>query len=224
MSLDPKLAQTPMLARNLCARLCHDLGGAVGTLGGTLDLVEPGTADAEMLGLARDTAAELRQRLLLYAAAWGGAAEPADGPRLGLLLRAAPAAARVAFRLDRLSPGCPLPAALVPLALNAALLAAEALPRGGGVTLAGSAAGVLASPEGRDAAWPPALLALLRQEGPRQEGLQREGGAAGPRQVLAPLLLGLAAEAGWAVSLGPGAAAGVPPLWLGPAGSPPPAG
>jgi len=42
------------LARTLSARLCHDLGGAVGTLAGTLDLV--GEGDAEMLGLAREAA------------------------------------------------------------------------------------------------------------------------------------------------------------------------
>ena len=117
------------LARTLSARLCHDLGGAVGALAGTLDLV--GEGDAELLGLARDTATALRQRLRLYAAAWGGAAADADGASLALLLEAAPAAPRVRFRLDHLAPGGRLAAALVPLALNAALLGAEALPRGG---------------------------------------------------------------------------------------------
>ncbi len=55
----------PSLARLLAARLCHDLGGAVATLAGTLELVEPG--DPAMLELARETAQALRLRL--YAAA-----------------------------------------------------------------------------------------------------------------------------------------------------------
>lgn len=197
------------LARLLCARLCHDLGGAVGTLSGTLDLV--GQGDGDMLGLARDTAAGLRQRLRLYAAAWGGAEEDAGAEELAALLAAAPAAPRVRFLLDHLSAGWTLPAALVPLALNAALLAAEALPRGGTVTLAGSAAdGLVVCPEGRDAAWPPGLLALLG--GGREEAALGEG----PRRVVAPLLLRLAAEAGWGVSLAQGSDGGPPPLVLGP--------
>ncbi|MCB4821815.1 histidine phosphotransferase family protein [Roseicella aerolata] len=197
------------LARLLSARLCHDLGGAVGTLSGTLDLA--GEGDAEMLGLARDTAAGLRERLRLYAAAWGGAAEDADGESLARLLRSAPASPRVRFRLDHLAAGGLLPAILVPLALNAALLGAEALPRGGTVTLAGSAEdGLVVCPEGHGASWPAGLLALLG--GGLAEALQ-----AGPRRVVAPLLLALATEAGWTVSLAHGAAGGVPPLLLGPA-------
>jgi histidine phosphotransferase ChpT len=198
------------LARTLSARLCHDLGGAVGTLAGTLDLV--GEGDAEMLGLAREAATVLRQRLRLYAAAWGGATADADGASLARLLESAPAAPRVSFRLDHLAPGGTLPAALVPLALNAALLAAEALPRGGTVSVAGSAAaGLVVCPEGRDAAWPAGLLALLGGA-PASAALQD-----GPRRVLAPLLLGLAEEAGWAVALAQGGKPGVPPLLLGPA-------
>ncbi|MFZ4408942.1 MAG: histidine phosphotransferase family protein [Paracraurococcus sp.] len=198
------------LARTLSARLCHDLGGAVGALAGTLDLV--GEGDAELLGLARDTATALRQRLRLYAAAWGGAAADADGASLALLLEAAPAAPRVRFRLDHLAPGGRLAAALVPLALNAALLGAEALPRGGTVSLAGSAAaGLVVGLDGRDAAWPAGLLALLGG-GPVDVAL-----AEGPRRVLAPLLVGLAAEAGWAASLAHGPATVPPALLLGPA-------
>lgn len=203
MRLDAQLAQT------LCARLCHDLGGAVGTLAGTLDLL--GESDAGMLALARETASGLRQRLRLYAAAWGGAAEEADAEHLRMLLEGAPAASRVRFVLEPFSAGGPLPAALVPLALNAALLGAEALPRGGTVTLAGSAEdGFLVRPEGREAAWPPGFIALLG-------GCRADPAAAGPRRVLAPWLLGLAAAAGWTASLAQGAEPGAPPLVLAPA-------
>ena len=204
MRMDAQLAQT------LAARLCHDLGGAAGTLAGTLDLAEEG--DAEMLGLARETAGILRQRLRLLAMAWGGAAADAGAATLAGLLAAAPAAPRVGFRLDHLSPDGDLPAALVPLALNAALLGAEALPRGGTVTLEGTpATGLVVRIEGRDAAWPPGLLALLA--GDDLAAALRQG----PRRVLAPLLLALAAEAGWALSLVQGRDPGTPSLLLGPA-------
>ena len=199
------------LARTLAARLCHDLGGAAGTLAGTLELV--GEGDAEMLDLARDTATVLRQRLRLFAAAWGGAAADTDAAGLAQLLAAAPAAPRVGFRLDHLAPGAALPARLVPLALNAALLGAEALPRGGTVTLTGSPAkGLMVCLDGRDAAWPAGLLALLGGAPPGV--VLREG----PRRVLAPLLLALAADTGWVLSLAQetGAGTGAPPLLLGP--------
>lgn len=207
MRMDAQLA--PTLAQTLAARLCHDLGGSIGTLAGTLDLLEAG--EAEMLDLAREAAATLRQRLRLFALAWGGAAADMAAADLAALLAAAPAAPRVAFQLDHAWPGVDLPAALVPLALNAALLGAEALPRGGTVRLAGSpAVGMLVSLEGRDAAWPAGLLALLA--GGTAEALLRDG----PRRVLAPLLVAMVAEAGWEISLVQGGGTGAPPLLLGP--------
>ena len=90
------------------------------------------------------------------------------------------------FRLDHLAPGAHLPAALVPLALNAALLAAEALPRGGTVQLSRlrrrpgwSSAPRAATPPGRPGCWRCSAAARPR---PRCRS--------GPRRVLAPLLLG----------------------------------
>jgi histidine phosphotransferase ChpT len=201
MSLDARLART------LCARLCHDLGGAVGTLAGTLDLA--GEHGGEMLALSQETATVLRQRLRLYTAAWGGPGGEADAAGLAGLLEGAPAWPRVRFALDRLAPGTMLPAPVVPLALNAALLAAEALPRGGTVVLSGSAeVGLVAWPDGLGATWPAPLLPLL---GGTPPGDTVEGG---PRRILGPLLLALAAEAGWEVSLGLASGDGVPPLTL----------
>lgn len=191
------------LARTLCARLCHDLGGMVATLAGMLDLLE-GEDGSEMLALSRETATTLRQRLRLYAAAWGSPGEEMDVATLGTLLEGSPARPRVRFALDDLSAGAGLPGAVVPLALNAAMLGAEALPRGGVVHLGGSAGeGLVVLPEGRDATWPVPLTGLLAGADPAEV---LEGG---PRRLLAPLLLTLAAEAGWEVSLGlggPGAA------------------
>lgn len=203
MSLDPRLS------RLLTARLCHDLGGAVGTLEGTMGLVVPG--DPTMLELAQETATMLRLRLHLYTAAWAGGATDLDPGGLVALLQGAPASPRVRFAADGLPAGQVLPAALVPIALNAALLGAEALPRGGSVALSGDAErGLAIRPEGLAAAWPPALPGALAGEAP--DALL--GG--GPRTVLVPLLLALAAEAGWRVSLGAAPDAGCAPLLVGP--------
>lgn len=205
------MPQHTSLARLLAARLCHDLGGAVSTLAGTLDLADPG--DPSMLDIARESAQTLRARLRLYAAAWGISATELDGAGLEALLAAAPASPRVRFAAEQVAPGGSLPAALVPIALNAALLGAEALPRGGMVHLQGDAtSGLLVWPEGASAAWPPALLGAL--SGQPLDRLLEEG----PRRVLVPLLLEFAAEAGWQVSLGLGgpAAAGCAPLSVAP--------
>lgn len=198
------------LGRMHVARICHDLGGIVGTLGGTLDLV--GGDDPTMQDLLRDSAQTLRQRLRLYAAAWGGGAEAMDAIRLRELLLGAPASPRVGFDLDGVAPGSALPPALVPLVLNVALLGTEALPRGGTVRLSGDPGrGFSVLPEGRAAAWPPALLRALAGNDPL--ALLEEGG---PRRMLAPLVVMLAAEAGWSVSLALGApgAEGAAPLLL----------
>ncbi|MCO6418015.1 hypothetical protein JYK14_17880 [Siccirubricoccus sp. KC 17139] len=182
------------LSRLVAARLCHDLGGVVGGLSGTLDMLDQG--DAEMLALSRESVGALRQRLRLYAAAWGAQGGPLDAPALAALLSGAPASPRVRFEVPALSPAAPVPAALVPLVLNAALLGAEALPRGGLVHLAGDAeAGFTILPEGRNAAWPAGMLRLLADDD--LEAALEEG----PRRVVLPLLVTLAGEAGYALSL-----------------------
>lgn len=200
------------LGRLHVARLCHDLGGIAGTLGGTLDLL--GGDDPGLQDLLRETAQALRLRLRLYAAAWGASAPDLDPAQLAELLQGAPAVPRVGFDLEGLAPGTALPAGLVPLALNAALLGAEALPRGGTVHLGGDVRqGFTVLPDGRAAAWPPALLRAL--SGNDAAALLEEGG---PRRMLAPLVIMLAAEAGWGASLALGApgADGAAPLLLQP--------
>ena len=68
------------LARTLVARMTHDLGSPLGTLVGMLEMLGNGTKDenAEMLEIARQAAGDLRSRLALQRAAWGGGGEPAD--------------------------------------------------------------------------------------------------------------------------------------------------
>lgn len=182
-----------MLAESLAARLCHDLGGAVGTLAGTLDLVEG--EGGEMLELARETAVALRARMRLYAAAWGGGAEAGGRVEIAELLVGCSAAPRVRFDVAGLPDGPMLPAGLVPVVLNAAMLAVEALPMGGVVALAGDARGVVVTAAGRRAGWPMDLPELLAAADAATLA------AAGPRRVLLPVLLAQLARLGWAGAL-----------------------
>ena len=199
------------LAEVLAARLTHDLGSPLGTLAGMLDLLEDG--DPEMLAVARQAAADMRARLALQRAAWAGGAEATDAAGLLALLAGSAAAQRVRFVLEGPYFAAPLPAVQVPLLLNAALLAAEALPRGGVVTLAGSAGQVLLLPAGRNAAWPAETLALLAGRASLPVGLP-----VGPRQVVAPLLLAQAAAQGCTLALLPATGPGVAALLLAPLG------
>ncbi|MBP0444901.1 hypothetical protein J8J14_08900 [Roseomonas sp. SSH11] len=188
------------LAQDLCARICHDLGGPLGALSGALDLVE--AAPDEALSVARDGADAMRRRLRLWRAAAGAGTGPLGREDLAGLLDGTLANGRVRTDLSGL-PGTPLPEALAQAVLVAAMLGGEALPRGGVVHLAGDETGLAIWPEGRNAAWPTALTAVLAGTPP-----------GGPREVLAPLLARVAALAGMEISLAMGGGAAIPPLTL----------
>ncbi|MDW8400022.1 MAG: histidine phosphotransferase family protein [Acetobacteraceae bacterium] len=171
------------LAQDLAARICHDLGGPVGMVAGMLDLAP----DAEALATAREGAAELRRRLLLWRAAAGGAGPVplSDLAPLtqGLLAGGRATLAVAAESAPRAEAGR--------LLLLAAMVAGEALPKGGAVEIAAAGEGFVVLADGPLLRWPPALLA----------GLAGEDVEAGPRSVLPRLLLSLASAQGWRVEL-----------------------
>lgn len=173
------------LAQDLAARICHDLGGPVGTIGGMLDLAAAG--DAEAVAAAKDAARELCRRLLLWRAA-AGAAGPVPLPEVPALARGLLGGGRAELRLP---PAAEAPAEAGQMLLLAAMVAAEALPKGGVVEIAADGAGFLVLAEGPLRRWPPALLA----------GLAGEAVAPGARSVLPRLLLALAERHGWRVAL-----------------------
>jgi len=152
------------LAEIISARLCHDLSGSIGTLVTSLEMAADGSADAgEALEIAQQAAHALQGRLRFIRAAWAvdGAELDADAI-LGYCI-ALPQARKLSFRLDQLSGTlCP------PMSrglLNLILLGAEALPRGGTLTLAGDAVnGVLMTIDGLHAAWPAEFAALMNDE------------------------------------------------------------
>ena len=197
------------LAQALCARLCHDLGGPVGMVAAVLEMGlggdpggDPGggrAAGAEAAGeaaqIALESAQAIRARLRLWRAACGGDTGPMPAAGLAELLGPVLAGGRVSLHAA-LPAETVLPPAAAQLGLVAAMLAVEALPRGGVVQLAGSADELQLLLDGPNARWPSALTAALagRVEEPD------------PRTVLAPVLVNLAQAEGWRVSLafGPG--------------------
>jgi histidine phosphotransferase ChpT len=185
------------LAQDLAARICHDLGGPVGMVAGLLDLLD--APDAEAMASAREGVAELRRRLLLWRAATGGSGPvpPADLPALadGVV-----AGGRAAFTLHG---DIALPPEGGQILLLAAMVAGEALTKGGTVEIARESSDVLVLADGPLVRWPPALLALLAGEAAEP----------GARSVVPRLLLRLLAAHGWQAELLAGSE-DAPPLLL----------
>ena len=191
-----------MLAQALCARLCHELGGTIGSLMTVQEMGAGGGAEAE--AIARDAVETLRRRLNLFRALSGGSSDLLpDG--LADCLTGALGHGKVRLDLTSLAPGAMVPAPLVPTILAAILLAAEALPRGGAVELAGDPAGELAIiPIGPAVRWCDALTSLLSRGGTVPDIT--------PRHVLAHVLVIGAEAVGLNLSLALAASGGSAPL------------
>lgn len=190
------------LAEILCARLCHDLSGPLGTVAMALEMATehleaagPETQDVtETLGMAGEGARTLSNRLRLLRASWGGDGDPMDRARLAGLARGLPG--RVTVDLSGLECVEPLPPAVARLALNLLMLAAEALPAGGRATLSGSLSqGLVLVIDGAHAAWPAGLEVSIARPG------AIDLSALGPQGVQAPLTVLLASSVGLRLSM-----------------------
>jgi histidine phosphotransferase ChpT len=202
------LDQALRLTETLCARLCHDLASPLGSLAGAVEVAmeEPEAAE-EALAVAAESSRGLGARLRLLRAAWGGDAEALDGPALERLAEGLPP--RVRLDAAGLAPA-PFPPGAAGLVLNLLLLGAEALPRGGVVSLSGGReAGVVLAVAGPRAAWPEELAGLL-------SGAETVASALGqPRRVQAPFMALLARARGARLGFLPAPSDGQPaPLRL----------
>jgi histidine phosphotransferase ChpT len=183
------------LAELLSARMSHDLGGTIGTLAAALELaIDETPAPSEALSLAAEAADELSARLKLVRAAWGPTGEdlPPDG------VRALAAGLRDGHRmsLDIALPDDSLvPAPVGRIVLNLLLLAQEALPAGGAVTLSGTPDDLVVSISGPRAAWPAGLARCLTSEANAWAAVQDA------RSLQAPLTALLARSLGLRLSL-----------------------
>ncbi len=137
------------LAELLCARVCHDLSGPVGAAAAGAELFEDmaDCADAETLGLVAASAAGAAYRLKFFRAALGPAAsapQSASALRelidnyLSTLVSAASPGLQLAWAT---APPGQMDGATARLMLNLVLLAKDALPRGGRITV-GTEAGL----------------------------------------------------------------------------------
>jgi histidine phosphotransferase ChpT len=171
------------LAQDACAKLCHDLGGAVGTIAGALDFAAD---DPEAMALAVEAAGVLRRRLVLWRAALGGASEMSAGEAAGLVSDGLLAGGRTRLEVAPEAGAVALDGQGAQLLLLALAVGAEALPRGGTLRLAAFDGGLAVIPDGPNASWPAALPAALRGEP-----------MAGPRAVIASYLGALLAGSGW---------------------------
>jgi hypothetical protein len=121
-----------------------------------------------------------------------------------------PNARRLRLDVDALNPS-EVPAGVARLLLNLLLLAAESLPAGGTITLAGDpASDVLIRIEGQRAAWPKGLAAMLKNETAAWAALE------GPRTLQGPLTVLTAHDLGLGLSMliGIGQAQAAPPILL----------
>jgi len=195
------------LAQAVCTRLCHDLGGPAGALGGALEML--GEAPDEAAELARDAARIIERRLRFWRAAVGGTSGDLDAAALAELAEGLTLGRRARLDLEELEPGCQIPPELAQPLLLAMLLGIEALPRGGVLHVAGGAtSGFTLVPQGLGAAWPPGLPALVAGRAPPEPT---------PRAVVLPLLAAIATASGVRLDLAMGSGGGPSPLLLTPA-------
>lgn len=192
------------LAELMAARIFHDLGSPMASITAIL----PQATDPAAHAILMETAGELRSRMKLFAAAFGHG-DDLPWHELAVLLQGAPMAHRVRFEVPP-SSGL-MGSGRVRLMLSAALLSAEALPRGGVVRIVQAHDGeVTFLPDGRDAAWSPTFVELLA-DGSLEQALD-----GGPRRVLAPWVVTQAKAEGVELNFALGAGASLPPLLVTP--------
>lgn len=163
------------LAELLAMRLCHDLSGPLGTLMGSIDMVNE---DPEVAteALATEVSVSLAKRLRFLRAAWGGPTAALSTDELREIAQGLPQGRRVAVCFDNLSTAGAFPPAAARVMLNLLLLAAESLPGGGVVTVAGDPSrDVTVSIAGPRAAWPTRLAAFMVDEAAAWAALADEG-------------------------------------------------
>lgn len=148
----------------LSARLCHELVSPVGAINNGVELL--GDEDPDFAGdaikLIGQSARKAAQRLQFYRFAYGTAASASTGSTARDLAAGLLEGGKV--RCDWIAEAAALPAEWQRLACNILVLAAEALPRGGTVTvrpLPDGAAGVEVAAAGEAVNLTPELRAAL---------------------------------------------------------------
>lgn len=204
------------LAELLAVRLCHDLSGPLGTLMGALELIAEDPASAtEALPLAGEVSTALGRRLRVLRAAWGGATGPMSVDEFAALAEGVHVR-RGRIDLEGLDPGARFSSAAARVALNAVLLAAEAMPGGGTAAFSGDPAShMVVTVTGPRAAWPASFAAYVGDPLLARQALRGGDDGQAARGLQAALTVLIAEAAGVRLSLlmAPVAEA-VPPLLM----------
>jgi histidine phosphotransferase ChpT len=144
-------------------RLCHDISGLIGSLDHVLTTPADGaTLDPTLEKMAFGTARALTTRLELRRTAWGPDGDPMPLTRVQRLAGGLPE--QVTVDASALDQSAVFPAATGRIVLNLLLLAAESLPSGGTVVLAGDPADLFVRITGPAAAWPTGIAVCLSDE------------------------------------------------------------
>jgi histidine phosphotransferase ChpT len=156
------------------ATLCHDISGLVGSLGD----------DADAMELQNPLLDRLTARLALRAAAWGPEGEPLTLAGMQSLARGLPK--QVVVEASALERGTVFAASAGRIVLNLLLLAADSLPNGGTILLAGSADDLFVRIAGpAAAAWPAGMALCLAN---KTEALDALNAWSAPQMALTALL------------------------------------
>lgn len=202
------------LAEILAMRLCHDLSGQMNALAGAIEeLRDTEVADRDTIELASDASESLVRRLRLARAAWGRSDSPMAVDEWRALVEVMPRRG-VELDLDGINQAGIFAPAAARLTLNVLLLAAEALPAGGVIQVAGEPdQDILVRIHGPRAAWPAGLAAMMADPAEAIDHLGRTEGVAAARMLQAALTALIAHASGQRLSflLGP-AAETAPPL------------
>lgn len=159
-----ELGETVRLVELICARLCHDLGGLIGTVGNALDMLSEDAANSgdEVLAFANSANKALTQRLRLMRTAWGPEVETLTLPALLRMTTPPLSVRRIGVDSRALPSDCVFSAPMARVLLNLILLAGDCLPKGGTIVLLGEPADLLLRIDGPGAAWPPGFVACMR--------------------------------------------------------------
>ena len=174
-------AKAAALAEILAARLCHDLAGLIGSLGGALELV---AEDPEALAVAQASASALQARLRLLRSAFGPAEAALSRADLHALFALIALPRRVTVHLAVQNDAVAMTGPCARLLLILGMLGVEGLAGDGVLALeATGATEFVLSIAGPRAAWPSGLITYLTNPDCALDRATDQG----PRGVLAPL-------------------------------------
>ena len=146
----------------ISSRICHDLVGPVGAVNAGAELMgEDGVADDEALALMRKSGLEAARRLQLFRLAFGRAGNSVDTKSMRDAARQT-YEAEGKVSLDWTDLG--IDPAHGRVVLNMVMLAREALPFGGDITVSHESGRTTVLAEGKRAAFRPEVMAVLEKD------------------------------------------------------------